>query len=83
MDKDLAIPSKKTEFLNNNQLGEITQCEVSIEGRLIITLEKEKKTLKIWYNDYDTSENGPFDGKPAPLTHKPSSYTPFQVSFDF
>jgi len=50
VDKNLAIPSKKTEFLENNQLGEVIQCEISIEGRLIITLEKDKSTLRIWYN---------------------------------
>lgn len=57
IDKKLAIPSRKTEFLNGNQLGDITQCEITIDGRFIITLEKDKKTLKIWYNDYRSKDN--------------------------
>jgi hypothetical protein len=76
--KELAIPSRKTDFLNPNQLGNIIQCEVSIEGRLIITLDKDEKKLKIWYNDYqkDSSE---VDGTDTPSVL--ASKSPFQVKY--
>jgi hypothetical protein len=76
--KELAIPSRKTEFLMPNQLGNIIQCDVSIEGRLIITLEKDEKRLKIWYNDYGKKENGVVEEADMPRTAPTTS--PFQVS---
>lgn len=79
VDKSLAIPSKHTEFLSNHQLGEIIQCEITVEGRLIITLEKDKKTLKIWYNDYQKKENGVVNGRNSKNTLV-NNASPFQVS---
>lgn len=76
--KELAIPSRKTEFLMPNQLGNIIQCDVSIEGRLIITLEKSEKRLKIWYNDYENKENGVVEEPDIAKTVVAAS--PFQVS---
>ena len=32
-------------------LGEIIQQEISQDGRLIITLEEGKKSLKVWYQN--------------------------------
>lgn len=79
VDKEIAIPSKKTEFLSTNQLGKIAQCEISIEGRLIITLEENHNKLKIWYNDYKKQEPQE-NGCGTPDSKSPVS--PFQVWVD-
>ena len=58
VNKELAIPSRSTEFLNRNQLGDINMCEVSVDGRFIVTLEnKDQRTLKVWYNNYHKLES--------------------------
>lgn len=80
VDKQLAIPSRKTEFLTPDKLGDIIQCEVSIEGRLIITLERAKKTLKIWYNDYDIVEEVAVDvGNGDTKKSSRPTVSPYQV----
>lgn len=60
-------------------MGKIIQLEISIEGRLIITLEEGAKTLKIWYNDYQKESAEEMNGVSTP--RKLSNKSPFQVIF--
>lgn len=76
VNKDIAIPSKVTSFVTHDHLGDIIQTEVSIEGRLIITLERDRKTLKIWYNDYEIKENGVASPESLAKTHASSPFQP-------
>ena len=57
INKELAIPSRSTEILNSDQLGDILISEITVDGRYIITLEKDKLTLKIWYNNFHKFES--------------------------
>jgi hypothetical protein len=59
-DNQLAIPSRYNKFVDDNQLGRIIQSEISVEGRLIATLEEDKKYIKIWYNFYIEDSLSPY-----------------------
>lgn len=50
--KNMKIPSKYTRALETNQLGNIIDSNITVDGRLFVTLEENSKTLKIWTNSY-------------------------------
>ena len=79
MDKEIAIPSKTTRFMYPYELGDIIQCEVSIEGRLIITLQRDRSTLKIWYNDKEDQEKKQENEQNHLGLSKRGSHSPYQV----
>lgn len=56
------------------------QCEITVDGRLIITLEKDQKTIKVWYNTHkEESANGDINhNRVASGTSK----SPFQPAGD-
>jgi len=50
--KELLIPSKTTKVLDEKDIGLIQQSDITVDGRLIVTLEQGAKTLRIWFNAY-------------------------------
>lgn len=63
------------------ELGDIIQWEISIEGRLIITLQRDRSTLKIWYNDKEDQEKKHESENNNMTMSKRGSHSPYQVHF--
>jgi len=59
-DQKKAIPSSVIHEYKD--LGDIVQSRITRDGRLIINLEKNAKTVKIWHHDIDLNSTKPHDG---------------------